>query len=197
MRQRGFTCIELLLVTALMASLSLAIFLCLSNGLKLWQRTQQALLQEDVAIFFDKFSGDLRNALNFSTLAIDGQEYSFTFPTIVWMRADRGSARAKEEFIDQYGRVRYAFDAGAGILTRQQANYSQGVRKAWGDLAGQALLRGVTEVRFKYYYSGRKSDDFSTEAKDGLPSGVEVDVRFKDGAEERTVKRFFPVPLGI
>jgi prepilin-type N-terminal cleavage/methylation domain-containing protein len=197
MHRRGFTFIELLLVTALMASLSLAIFLCLSNGLKLWQRTQQALLQEDVTIFFDKFSGDLRNAFNFSTLAIDGQEYSFAFPTIVWMRTDRGSVRAAEDFADQLGRVRYVFDAGAGILTRQQANYSQGTRKAWGDAPLQVLLRGAEEVRFKYYYSGRKSDNFSAEAKDRLPSGVEVNVRFRDGLEERTFKRFFPVPLGI
>jgi prepilin-type N-terminal cleavage/methylation domain-containing protein len=197
MRRRGFTFIEMLLVTALMASLSLAIFLCLSNGLKLWQRTQQALLQEDVAIFFDKFSGDLRNAFSFSTLAIEGRENSFVFPTIVWMRTDRGSVRAAEEFVDQLGRVRYEFNAADGVLTRQQANYSQGTRKVWADTAPQVIFHGATEVRFKYFYSGRKGDEFSTEAKGGLPSGVEVDVRYKEGQEERTYQRFFPVPLGI
>jgi prepilin-type N-terminal cleavage/methylation domain-containing protein len=197
MRRRGFTLIEMLLVSALLATLSLAIFLCLSNGLKLWQRTQQALLQEDAAIFFDKFSGDLRNAFSFSTLAIDGQEYSFAFPTVVWMKADRGSARSAEEYVDQLGRVRYAFDGAEGTVTRQQANYSQGMRKVWNDTAPQVLLRGITEVSFRYYYSGRKGDDFSTEAKGGLPSGVEVVVRYKEGQEERTAKRFFPVPLGM
>ena len=197
MNRRGFTLIEILLVTALMASLSLAVFLCLSSGLKLWQRTQQALVQEDVAIFFDKFSGDLRNAFPFSTLAIEGREYSFAFPTIVWMRADRASARAAEEFADQFGRVRYQFDPAQGAVTRQQANYSQGTRKIWSDDAPQILLRGALEVRFKYFYSGSKGDNFSTEAKGGLPSGVEIEVRFKDGQEERTFQRFFPVPLGI
>jgi len=197
MHRRGFTLIEMLLVSALLASLSLAIFLCLSNGLKLWQRTQQAVLQEDVAIFFDKFSGDLRNAFPFSTLAIEGQEYSFAFPTVVWMRADRGSARAADEFVDQLGRAQYAFDGAQGVVTRQQANYSQGMRKVWNDAAPQVLLRGAMEVSFKYFYSGRKGDDFSTEAKGGLPSGVEVGVRYKEGQEERTAKRFFPVPLGM
>ena len=197
MRKRGFTFIEMLLVTALMAALSLAVFLCLSNGLKLWQRTQQALLQEDVAIFFDKFSADLRNAFSFSTLTVDGREYSFAFPTIVWMRTDRGSAEAAEKFMDQIGRVRYFFDPADGILARQQANYSQGVRKVWGESAPQELLRGATEVRFKYFFSGQKNDNFSTEAKGGLPSGVEVEVRFRERDEERLFKRFFPVPVGL
>jgi len=71
------------------------------------------------------------------------------------------------------------------------------MRKVWGDAALQVLFRRAKEVQFKYYYSGRKGDNFSTTAKDGLPSGVEVDVRFMDGPEERTFKRFFPVPLGI
>jgi prepilin-type N-terminal cleavage/methylation domain-containing protein len=197
MRRRGFTFIEMLLVSALIASLSLAVFLCLSSGLKLWHRTQQALVQEDVAIFFDKFSADLRNAFGFSTLGIEGREYSFAFPTIVWMRADRGGVRGAEQFVDQFGRVRYTFDPAEGVLSRQQANYSQGIRKAWADDAPQALLRGATEVRFKYYYSGRKDDNFSSEAKDNLPSGVEVETRFRDGEGERTFRRFFPVPLGL
>jgi prepilin-type N-terminal cleavage/methylation domain-containing protein len=197
MQKRGFTFIEILLVTALMASLSLAVFLCLSNGLKLWHRAQQTILQEDVAIFFDKFSADLRNAFSFSTLAVEGREHSFAFPTIVWMRADRGSVRAAEEFTDQLGRVRYVFDSTDGVLARQQANYSQGIRQVWADGAPQVLLRGATEVRFKYHFTGEKGDDFRAEAKDSLPSGVEVEVRFGDGEEERTFRRFFPVPVGL
>ncbi len=197
MPKRGFTFIEILLVTALMASLSLAIFLCLSSGLKLWQRTQAVLVEEDVAIFFDKFSADLRNAFNFSTLAVDGREYSFTFPTIVWMPADRGSARAALGFVDQFGRVRYTFDSAKGVVTRELANYSQGTRQVWSDAAPQALVHGATEVRFRYYYSGHKDENYSSQAKSSLPSGVEIEVRFNDGENGRTFKRFFPVPAGL
>ncbi len=195
MKRRAFTLIELLLVTSLIAALSLAVFMSLSNGLKLWQRTQKAVLAEDITIFFDRFAGDLRNSFNFSTLRMEGDELSFAFPTVVLTKADRASIRASEEYVDQLGRVQYAFDPADGSLVRRQANYSQGLRKMWGE--ARTLFSGATEIHFRYLPRGSKDFSSSAGAKGELPTGVEVEVRYKEGQEERSLKRFFMIPVGI
>lgn len=195
MHRRAFTFIEILIVTSLIAILSLAIFTCFSNGLKLWDRSRQAILTEDISIFFDRLSSDLRNTFLFSTLPIDGEEHSFAFPTVVLVPADQRSTRAGEELVDQIGRVRYAFDFERGAVIRQQANYSQGTRNDWGD--SRSLVTGIQELKFKYYYAKSKEYQLHADNQTALPSGIEVDVRFKEGGEEKVISRFITVPLGL
>ncbi len=195
MSRRAFTFIEILLVTSLIAILSLSIFTCFSNGLKLWDRSRREILTEDISIFFDRFSSDLRNTFIFSTLLLDGGENAFIFPTVVLTKADEYGSRKNEEFIDQLGRVRYAFDFEKGAIIRQQANYSQGTRNDWGDVS--IMAAGIKELKFKYYYSGMKEYQLHADKSAVLPSGVEVDVRFMDGGEEKTISRFVSIPLGI
>ncbi|MBF0569154.1 MAG: prepilin-type N-terminal cleavage/methylation domain-containing protein [Candidatus Omnitrophica bacterium] len=195
MRRRGFTFIEMLLVATLIGTISLAVFSCLRNGIRLWDRSRQAVLAEDASIFFDRFSSDVRNAFFFSTLPFKGEEYSFEFPTIVSTPADRRSTRAEEGTVDQLGRVSYSFDAVKGTVIRRQADYADGTREAWGE--PRVLLSGIKQIRFKYYYSGQKDYQLHAEGKDVLPARVEVELSFMDGQEERILRRLVPVPLGI
>jgi prepilin-type N-terminal cleavage/methylation domain-containing protein len=51
MNKKGFTLVEILLVTAIFASIGLAVFSCLSNGLKLWTRSQTIVADEDIVVF--------------------------------------------------------------------------------------------------------------------------------------------------
>ena len=195
MSRRGFTFIEILLVTSLIAILSLSIFTCFSNGLKLWDRSRREILTEDISIFFDHFSSDLHNTFIFSTIPLEGGENSFIFPTVVLTKADEYGSRKDEEFIDQLGRVRYAFDFEKNAIVRQQANYSQGTRNDWGDV--KIMAAGIKELKFKYYYSGSKEYQLHADNSAVLPAGVEVDVRFMEGGEEKTLSRFISIPLGI
>ncbi|MBF0122847.1 MAG: prepilin-type N-terminal cleavage/methylation domain-containing protein [Candidatus Omnitrophica bacterium] len=195
MSRRAFTFIEILLVTSLIAILSLSIFTCFSNGLKLWDRSRREILTEDISIFFDRFASDLRNTFIFSTIPLDGGENSFVFPTVVLTKADEYGSRRNEEFVDQLGRVRYAFDFEKGAIMRQQANYSQSTRNDWADAKTMAV--GIKELKFKYYYSGIKEYQLHADNSVVLPSAVEVAVRFMQGGEEKTMSRFVSIPLGI
>lgn len=195
MSRRGFTFIEILLAASLIAVLSLAVFTCFSNGLKLWERSRREILSEDVALFFDRFSSDLRNAFIFSTLSLDGGEHTFVFPTVVLTPADPFGPRRGEEMVEQIGRVRYALDFEKEAIVRQQANYSQGIRNDWGE--ARTLAAGIRGLKFKYYYIGAKEYQVHADDSAVLPSGVEVEVRFMDGAEEKMMSRFVSVPLGI
>ena len=194
-KPKSFTLVEILLVTALFASVSLAVFTCLANGLKLWERSRGLVAQEDVAIFFDKFSSDLRNSFSFSTLSWEGGEYEVAFPAMVRARADRAGSRAAEGYADEIGRVRYVFDVAKGTLSRQQANYSQGTRQEWG--MPQVLASGIKEVRFKYFFPGTRDYTLHVDKGGAIPSGVEVEVWTGDGESGRPQKRFISIPSGM
>ena len=199
MRQRAFTLMELMLVTAVFATLSLAIFTCLSNGIKLWERGKQLVAEEDVALFFDRFSSDVHNAFSYSGISFEGEEYRFSFPTMVWTPADRVSARAEEGLVDQIGRVSYAYDPARGMLTRTQANYAQALKEQWGP--EEVIVPRVGTLRFRYFYGTAKDGRMST-GQGEIPSGIEVELTVlqgfvQAGAAEKVFKRYIALPAGV
>lgn len=194
MRRRGFTFIEIMLVTAIFATLSVAIFTCLSNGIKLWERGRQLMSQEDALIFLDRFSSDLRNTFYYSKLSFSGGEFAAAFPTVVWTPADRVSVRADEGVVDQIGKVSYAYDPEHGTVVRRQANYSQALEDAWG--AEEVVVPAVTSLRFHYFYTA-KDPTSSVEAGADIPAGVEVELVVPGGKEEKVFKRYIAVPAGV
>jgi prepilin-type N-terminal cleavage/methylation domain-containing protein len=193
--RRGFTFVEIMLVTAIFAALSAAIFTCLSNGIKLWDRGRQLMVQEDSIIFFDRFSSDLRNTFNYSKFSFVGGEQSLTFPTIVWTPADRVSVRSSEGLVDQMGRVRYTYDPERSAVVRSQANYSQALQEEWGP--DEIVVPAVKSVRFYYFYTASKDPSMNVAEGDDIPSGVEVELVISSGKEEKVFKRYIAIPTGV
>src|SRR3989338_2632588 len=66
--KKSFTLIEMLLVTSLMAMIGLAVYHSLVNGMKIWDASTRYTAEEDVALFFDKISQDIRSATNYSLI---------------------------------------------------------------------------------------------------------------------------------
>lgn len=193
--RRAFTLVEMLLVTALVAGISLAVFSCLLNGLRLWDRSRVLMTEEDTAFFVDRFSSDLRNSFPFSTLLFQGGERSLSFPTVVMTKTDAAGSRAAEGVAPAIGAVRYAFDAGTGELSRRQANYAQATRAAWQD--PRVMIRGLKQVRFKYFPAATADYRLSQDPGDPFPAGVEVEITFLNGTGEKTLRRFVPIPAGL
>ncbi|MBF0594381.1 MAG: hypothetical protein HQL22_05370 [Candidatus Omnitrophica bacterium] len=191
----AFTLVEILLVTTLIAGLSLAIFSCLSNGLRLWDRSRLLMVEEDAAFFFDRFSSDVRNSYPFSSLLFSGTEHELAFPTVVLAPADRAGSRAAEGYADGLGRVQYMFEPVRGELVRRQANYSQALRAVWGE--SRVMVTGLTSVRFKYLVPGSGDYRSSHDPADPFPAGIEVAITFMNGSTEKVLRRFVPIPAGL
>jgi len=81
-QSKGFTLIELLIVTVILAVIAGAIFATFSAGIKIWQRTNEMLPQEDINIFSARLERDLRNVIKFSNLNFTGKEEKISFPAI-------------------------------------------------------------------------------------------------------------------
>src|SRR6185295_519148 len=111
-------------------------------------------VQEDISIFFDKLSEDLRNGFYYSKIKFNGMETQLSFPAFVMTPADEHSSRAPEGLIDQIGAVKYYLDYEEHKLYRSQANYSQALKGKFSD--PRVIVSAVDGIRFRYYYPDKK-----------------------------------------
>ncbi len=185
MRHRGFSLIEILLVVSLIAGLGLASFMCLSNGLKLWQRSLDIIADEDCLIFFDRLTQDLRNAFQTSQLQFQANENSISFPTLLLMDFDPRSVHASKQDGWQIGTVSYTFDIENKAIIRKQANYGQSLKNEWG--GEQKVLSHVQKMSIQYFYQQQKqSVSFLKEGE--IPQFIEIKVTIIKQKQKKGLK---------
>lgn len=185
--QKAYTLIEMLLVVSILSMISLALFHTLSGALNIWERSRRFVVEEDIAIFFDKIGGDLRNAFPYSKMSFIGKSTLLRFPTRVQ------TFRAQEEEIFQgMGEVEYYFDSGKKSLFRRQLSYGQALR---GDPGKERrLLNSVESVHFVYYFLEGNESVVKKETDAAMPRGVAVEVVFVDGREKRSLRKLINLP---
>ena len=192
-KQSGFTLIEALLVVSMIAMIGLTLYSTFSNGVKLWQRGQQFVAEEDISIFFDKIGGELRNTFEYSLIGFKGREKAISFPTFVHAPL-YSSAKDKGFYVDQIGRVEYYFDSSKKKLFRRQADYGQALS---GDSdAERPLLNNIESVQFNYFFVNRVAGrPERTTFMDEIPVMVRIDVEFVDEkGQKRTLNKIVALP---
>lgn len=195
LKSQAFTLIEVLLVSSLIAIVSLAVFRSFSNGLKLWNRAERLNREAEVAIFLDKMAEDLRSTQLISGISFKGTATKVSFPAIVLTQADPRSTRAKEEIIDQIGAVQYRFDAGTHTIFRRQANYSQSLKGNWPEQE-EPIVSGVEDLILHYEVASDKGFLLKSEIDAVVPMGIMVEVHFNDDSGSHQLKRFLSIPVG-
>jgi Tfp pilus assembly protein PilE len=78
-RVLGFTLIELVLAVSLVMLVGLGVYRALAKGIRLieWQKTTITVGQ--IAIFFEKFAGELRNSNNYLNAGFSGSKEKVSF----------------------------------------------------------------------------------------------------------------------
>jgi hypothetical protein len=67
----------------MMPVVAFAIYASFNNGIKIWERVNKEIPGEDLNIFFDKFSVDLKNSFKFSGIKFSGKKNEVAFASIV------------------------------------------------------------------------------------------------------------------
>ena len=201
-REAGLTLIEMLLVTAMLSVVGASLFAAFNNGAKIWQKITQEVTAEDINIFFEKMSFDLRNSFPFSAIRFKGENDEVSFPVV----AQSGeSAESVEE-------VAYLFDWGKKSLNRRQRTFSEIYQDDQG--LEQTLVNHVDSAQFHYYYyDSRQGDYFWTSAwpeenalsdedkKEGdkkviVPLAVRIEIKTRDDNQERQFSKTVFLPAG-
>lgn len=182
------TLIEILIVVSLISMLSLALYNAFSNGIRVWDKSQRLVVEEDIAIFFDKLSRDLRNTYSYSKINFVGADHRFTFPSRVLTL--RG-LQSGHDYIEQLGSVEYFYDFNEDAIFRRQANYGQSLSDQFD--RPQLLVSSVDHLKFRYFYLTDDGEIFSLDALEGLPIGIEIEVQFSDNQGQRIVRKFIDI----
>ncbi|MCM8800546.1 MAG: GspJ family type II secretion system protein [Candidatus Omnitrophica bacterium] len=185
--KKGFTLIEILIVSGLVVVISLAIYATLSNGLRLWQRLNQAKEEEEVLIFFEKFLLDLRNAFKFKGIDFVGKNDLLEFATLV------KSPSLKKTTV---GKVIYYYDKDEERLVRKRLNFSQ---LYYEEDLWQESLNYVKKFKLQYYfYDKDKKEYFWLEdwpIKENLPLAIRIAFDFDNGKQILRFIRTVNVPV--
>ncbi len=185
-RVAAFTLIEMLIVTAIISVVALAIYATLNNGIKIWQKVNRQLPEEDLNIFFDKFSLDLRNSFKFSGINFSGTIDTLEFPTLV------NSLRLQKRTV---GKLIYAYEPASRILNRQQMDFSAVYSDE--DIPVQQSLKNVKSLRFQYYFYDKERKEYLWQdewLKEGLPLAVKMELEFDDGRETKKFTKTVGIP---
>lgn len=194
LRNKGMTFMEILIVVSLISLISLALYQAFSNGIRIWEKSHELVIEEDVAIFFDKFSKDLNNAFFFSSIPFEGDNSTCSFPSLIWYSSTVGHPD-DHEYFRQLGKVEYYYDSSEDALIRRTANYGKALRSLFD--RPRTLVRGLKRITFRYYYLTDEGEILSDRVLEVFPSGVEVEVTVADDKGTRILRRYFDVPIGI
>ncbi len=179
----GFTLVEMLIVTVILAITSLAIFSTFSNGIKIYNRINSEATLADLAIFSDRFGQELRNSVNFTPIKFVGKKDELEFATLV------NSPRMQKRSL---GRVKYGWESSRERLMRFTGDYSGVYNQE--DLSLRQSLDQVKSAVFSYYYFDNLTRDFAWAEewnKGYLPSAVRMELElFQAGSEVKLVRTF-------
>jgi len=178
-----------------MSMIGASLYQAISNGVKVWNRAHRFVIEEDIAIFMDKFRQDLRHSLEYSQLSWDAGKKELSFPALITTRADRKISGGETRYVPQIGMVRYSFDSVEHALIRETANYGQALKGKYGP--ERILARPVENLKFFYIY--KEDDALKTEPglRTGiLPLAVVAEVTFlEDTGARRKIRQQVNLPL--
>ena len=181
----GFTLVELLVTTSLMALVGGATVAALAGGVKVWQRTVElGTSQESALITFDHLQRDLHNCRRFTPMPFDGAYDRFSMAAV-----DRVSPH--EETPAEIGHLGYFLDEHRHLLCRSFVPYRLMGEHRLTDQC-QPVLEGVMRARFSYFGTGDKGEtgwSSSWESK-RLPLAVKAELTSQEPGLAATTHSF-------
>lgn len=185
---RSFTLVEILVVSMILAIVSLAVFSTFSNGIKLYKRMTVDSGAIDRAIFLDRLTTDLRNAFLFTGLEISGQDDSCSLPSVVYQPALQARS---------IGRVNYVYDSGSKQLLRTQSDYAQ--LYAGRQPQVRQRLSGISSARFSYYRKDPEKNAYlwldAWDISEEVPLAVRLELTEGSDVDERKTVRTVWLPV--
>lgn len=148
MKRRGFTLIEVLVVTAILAVLGAAIASCIGAGIRVWDAVRGSATRDiNAELALMGIARDLRNALPFHAIEFHGAATELSFAAV--MADDAGEESSGP--VRRIGLCGYRLDRDAGELLRETSRYPA---EAEGGARVERVLSGVTRATLQYLPAG-------------------------------------------
>ena len=196
----GFTLIELVLVTAILAVIGMAVYGTFSNGINIWKKVTEDSVAENINLFFERISFDLRNSFKLTGIRFKGERTQVSFPSRVKYIGENGIENT-------IGQITYSLDGRKKTLKRKEENYSEVYNKKAGST--RILSENISSLKFKYYvydanykkYSWvthwqERDETFGIQVEEQLPLIVKVEVGIPSEKGEQIFVKTVQLPTG-
>ena len=187
-KRSAFTLVELLVTTALVSLVGATVVAAVSGCLRVWGRVNERGTQDAwTEVAFQSLRQDLHNLHPFAPVLFEGTYDTVSFPALVAAVPPRASAEVQPEPEPEPGQVTYYYSGRRKALCRAQSAY-RWLRHTSAQETCDAVLTGITQVRFGYYAAGSETKEpgwTSSWSAAEPPLAVKVEVRY----DERTAGR--------
>ena len=188
-KNKAFTFIEIIIVTLMLAFISLGMYGLLNNGINIWKRVNQGSSLEDLNLFLERFTSDVRNVAVTGNIKFQGHKESLELPTLF--------ASPRLGNIITPGKVAYSYDRQSGTLNRLQLDYSELYRQS-GDYNPKSVAH-IESLSLEYYLfdtSKREQVWLAEWSEEALPSAIRINFDYDDGAQILHFTKTVAIPVG-
>jgi prepilin-type N-terminal cleavage/methylation domain-containing protein len=214
----GFTLIEVIITTVLMAVVGLAAYKAYTQGVLVWARAQQTSRQEKAIMFIEKVSRELKDSFSFKPISFTAEEARISFSGLIlkydwdWSnkqgesKSDLSGAPITSTLLPLLTKVTYEYKSDEGTISRLQEIY------AYPDLdelkmnpdafkkeEPKIILDDVEKLLFSYAMTKTTTtelefrNDFSVDEKIQLPYAVKIELKLK--SMRAPLKRTIFIPI--
>lgn len=183
--RRGFTLIELLIVSVIMGVVSLALFGVFNSGIKIWQRMNKSVMNEEVNIFLSKLTRDISNGFEFGVVNFTGGPEEARFATLFY------SPQLEKRTV---GEVTYAYHQ--GVLERKERDFSQIYNDQ--EVSFVPILKKLDFCKFIYYAYDKEAKDYFWKenwSEERMPLAVRIELGYNDELGTHALSRTVSFPV--
>ncbi|MEK7309602.1 MAG: prepilin-type N-terminal cleavage/methylation domain-containing protein [Planctomycetota bacterium] len=211
-RLSGFTLIELMIASVLMALAGLAAYHSYSQGILVWKKGQENSNQDKALLTMERINRDLKNTFSFSPVGFNGEETKISFPYLTlkydWTRPeengeteDISAATESSVPLPLITKMTYEYNQSEGKLSRLSEIYAypnldelkvnpDDTKKE----SSRVLLEDVEILKFSYAITKTPELSFSNNAiNSGIPYAIKIELKLKSMKNALTRTIIIPI----
>lgn len=174
-RARGFTFVEIIVVTVIAATLGAALYATFSQGVRLWGRVVKDRGEWKADVWLEKMTGELRNTFHDPQWRFKGTKTELFFSSLDRMNTEKAQGTSPVY-------VRYTYDPKKKSLISQVFPFEGFMRKKIKTPTHLSVLDKVRSFDLRYYAYDAKVRTHRWETqwtKDCFPEAVKVTIELE------------------
>lgn len=171
-RDKGFTLVEIIIAIVITASLGLAVYTTLTQGLRLWARAAKDRGEWKVDLWTEKTIGNLRNTFQDPLWPLKGTRTELFFPTLLHEGGEKFSGGIPVYF-------RFTFDSKAQTVAAQRYPFEDVLMSRSESKTAVSVLEKILDFQLEYYTYDPKAKAYRWESqwnKDCFPETVKITI---------------------
>ena len=188
---KGFTLLELLITTSLIALMGLAIYSVFARGVMVWGRGGVInKVEQEVRFTLQSLAKELRNSFKFSGIEFSGTKSGISFPAYV------NTAGIAQDPKWEVGKVSYFYDSSKKSFFRRQASYIELFQP--DSLQAKEIVSQINDLGINYYFFDAIGKTYnwkdSWTDKENFPLGVKIKLSVGTDEDEKVFVKTVYLP---